>query len=77
MRKQRLAHFVPESRNNVHHPGRKSPLSPKSFPNSNAETDEYSDGFQTTVQPAASSGASFHVASSRGGIPRRNRGHHT
>ena len=35
-------------------------------PNSSAETDENSDGFQTTVLPAASAGASFHVASRSG-----------
>jgi hypothetical protein len=31
-----------------------------------AETEENSEGFQTTVQPAASAGASFQVASNSG-----------
>ena len=35
-------------------------------PNSSAETEENSDGFQTTVLPAARAGASFHVASING-----------
>src|SRR5215467_8745081 len=46
-------------------PGGKPARSNKS-PNTSAETDENSDGFQTTVLPAASAGASFHAASSNG-----------
>ena len=43
-----------------------SPARSNSSPNASAETEENSDGFQTTVFPAASAGASFHVASSSG-----------
>ena len=42
------------------------PASSNSRPNSSAETEENSDGFQTTVLPAASAGASFQAASSKG-----------
>src|SRR6185436_4488994 len=35
-------------------------------PKAKAETDEYSEGFQTTVLPAASAGAIFQAASNRG-----------
>src|SRR5437763_11691868 len=43
-----------------------NPAFSNSPPNSSAETDENSDGFQTTVLPAASAGASFHAASIKG-----------
>ena len=46
-------------------PGGK-PASSTSFMNSSAEADVNSDGLMTTVLPAASAGASFHVMSSSG-----------
>src|SRR5215813_2338635 len=46
-------------------PGGKPAFSNNS-PKAKADTDENSDGFQTTVLPAASAGASFHAASIRG-----------
>src|SRR6187455_372338 len=46
-------------------PGGK-PASSTSFMNSSAEADVNSDGLITTVLPAASAGASFHVVSSSG-----------
>ena len=46
-------------------PGGKPAFS-NSWPNSSADTDENSDGFQTIVLPAASAGASFQVASISG-----------
>ncbi len=51
-----------------------NPAFSNNSPKANAETDEYSDGFQTTVLPAASAGASFHVASSSGEFQGSNRG---
>ena len=56
-------------------PGGK-PARSNSSPNASAETDEYSDGFQTTVFPAASAGASFHAAKHQRRIPRSDRGNH-
>src|SRR5262249_37279214 len=46
-------------------PGGKPALANNS-PKANAETDENSDGFHTAVFPAASAGANFQAASSRG-----------
>jgi hypothetical protein len=46
-------------------PGGK-PASSNSSANSSVDADVNSDGFNTTVQPAASAGASFHAASSSG-----------
>src|SRR5262249_8279048 len=43
-----------------------NPAFSNNSPNTIAETDENSDGFQTTVLPAASAGASFHAARSKG-----------
>src|SRR5215471_6301244 len=43
-----------------------NPASSISFMNSRIDADVYSDGFTTTVLPAASAGASFHVAKSNG-----------
>ena len=46
-------------------PGGKPAFS-NSSPKANADTEENSDGFHTTVFPAASAGASFQVASNSG-----------
>ena len=46
-------------------PGGK-PASSNRWPNSSAETEENSDGFQTAVLPAARAGASFQAANRRG-----------
>jgi hypothetical protein len=43
-----------------------NPASPSSSTNASVDAGECSDGFTTTVQPAARAGASFHVNSSSG-----------
>jgi hypothetical protein len=43
-----------------------SPASVASPPSSSADSGEFSDGFSTTVQPAASAGATFQLASVKG-----------
>jgi len=65
VRDEALADFRAETRHDIHHARRKPAFSNR-WPNSKADTDENSDGFHTTVLPAASAGASFHVASING-----------
>lgn len=43
-----------------------NPASVASRPSSNADSGEFSDGLSTTVQPTASAGATFQLASVRG-----------
>ncbi len=43
-----------------------NPAASKSFAKYSIEAEEYSDGFTTTVFPAASAGASFHTVKTKG-----------
>ena len=66
MRDQRLAHFVAEAGDDVHDARRETRLSRTTRRMRTRRPTRYSDGFHTTVLPAASAGASFQVASSSG-----------
>ena len=76
VRGQRRAHLPAQPGDHVDHARREARLRRASSANASVDAGECSDGLTTTVQPAASAGASFQRQQQQRRVPRRDRRDH-